>query len=84
MARKSNHLTKQEALEVLIDDILSDIDTTSALQQMFQTLLEHLMKKERELHFENDEENKANGYYPRGLACMLGNLKNSSTTLIKP
>ena len=74
MARKSNHLTKQEALEVLIDDILSDIDTTSALQQIFQTLLEHLMKKERELHLENDEENKANGYYPRSLACMLGNL----------
>ena len=74
MSKKTINLTKREVFETLLHDVLYDIDTTSGLQELFQALLEHFMRKERELALANDEENKANGYYARNLACMFGNL----------
>jgi len=74
MSKKRVNLTKQNAFEALLQDLLYDVNTTSGLQQLFQDLLECFMRKERELALANDQENKANGYYARNLACMFGNL----------
>jgi len=60
-----------------MDEIMNGIDgldSRSSIAQISSQLLNALMAKERELFLKEQAENKANGYYERGLACALGKL----------
>lgn len=74
MSRNKTDFSEHKALEILLGDVLSQVDNVSSLQKLTQIFLEILMKKERELFLSNQQDNKANGYYSRDLACMFGNL----------
>lgn len=74
MAKNKADISNNKELELLFRDLFSQIDNFPTLQKLTQFLLEILMKKERELFLSSQQENKANGYYSRELACMFGNL----------
>ncbi|MEJ5284028.1 MAG: transposase, partial [Brevinematales bacterium] len=74
MSRNKTDFSEHKALEILLGDVLSQVDNVSSLQKLTQIFLEILMKKERELFLSTQQDNKANGYYSRDLACMFGNL----------
>lgn len=69
MKEKINDL----GLDKIIEEI-SKIDPREQLKLVTAILLNTLMKKEREFFLRDEDDNKANGYYERQLACFLGKL----------
>ena len=71
--------TMQKIKEMGLEDLATEIaemEPQAAMKYITEMLLNLFMLKERDFFLKSDdsEENKANGFYPRNLACMLGNL----------
>jgi len=71
--------TMQKIKEMGLEDLVTEIaemEPQAAMKYITEMLLNLFMLKERDFFLKSDdsEENKANGFYPRNLACMLGNL----------
>lgn len=72
---KTTKKTSQQPLSEELATIIDNIDTREGIVSIASHLLNGLMNKEREIFLRNQiEDNKANGFYSRDIACNLGNL----------
>lgn len=72
---KTTKKTSQQPLSDELATIIDNIDTREGIVSIAGHLLNSLMNKEREIFLRNQiEDNKANGFYSRDIACNLGNL----------
>jgi len=72
---KTTKKTSQQPLSEELATIIDNIDTREGIVSIASHLLNSLMNKEREIFLRNQiEDNKANGFYSRDIACNLGNL----------
>jgi transposase-like protein len=72
---KTTKKTSQQPLSEELATIIDNIDTREGIVSIAGHLLNSLMNKEREIFLRNQiEDNKANGFYSRDIACNLGNL----------
>jgi putative transposase len=72
---KTTRKTSQQPLSEELATIIDNIDTREGIVSIAGHLLNSLMNKEREIFLRNQiEDNKANGFYSRDIACNLGNL----------
>jgi len=72
---KTTKKTSQQPLSEELATIIDNIDTREGIVSIASHLLNSLMNKEREIFLKNQvEDNKANGFYSRDIACNLGNL----------
>ena len=72
---KTTKKTSQQPLSEELATIIDNIDTREGIVSIASHLLNGLMNKEREIFLKNQiEDNKANGFYSRDIACNLGNL----------
>ena len=72
---KTTKKTSQQPLSEEFATIIDNIDTREGIVSIASHLLNGLMNKEREIFLRNQiEDNKANGFYSRDIACNLGNL----------
>ena len=66
---------KSNNLDSNISNIIDNIDSREGIASIAGQLLNSLMNKEREIFLQNQiDDNKANGFYDRNIACNLGNL----------
>lgn len=73
MYTQTKNLPKEQ--QDMIDLVLSQIerqDTTEGFKAIYQALLNTAMKSERDIFVKKDPDNKANGFYPRGLVTGMG------------
>ncbi|WP_028845567.1 transposase [Thermodesulfovibrio thiophilus] len=66
---------RQMGLEDFVTQI-AEMEPASAIKYLSEALINLFMLKERDFFLKSDQstQNKANGFYPRNLACLLGNL----------
>jgi hypothetical protein len=67
---KTTRKTSQQPLSEELATIIDNIDTREGIVSIAGHLLNSLMNKEREIFLRNQiEDNKANGFYSRDIAC---------------
>ena len=71
----NNKINRKNNLDSNISNIIDNIDSREGIASVAGELLNSLMNKERDIFLQNQiDDNKANGFYDRNIACNLGNL----------
>lgn len=71
----NNKINRKNNLDSNISNIIDNIDSREGIASVAGQLLNSLMNKERDIFLQNQiDDNKANGFYDRNIACNLGNL----------
>jgi SNF2 family DNA or RNA helicase len=69
--------TKRNINNDYLAKIIDNIDSREGIAAIASQLLNGLMDKERQIFLRNQiDDNKANGFYSRDIACNLGNLNS--------
>ncbi len=58
----------------IVEQQISGLTGIEQLKEVTAILLRKVMEKEGEMYLRQSTDNKANGFYQRSLACLLGNL----------
>ena len=71
----NNKINRKNNLDSNISNIIDNIDSREGIAAVAGQLINSLMNKERDIFLQNQiDDNKANGFYDRSIACNLGNL----------
>lgn len=71
----NNKINRKNNLDSNISNIIDNIDSREGIAAVAGQLINSLMNKERDIFLQNQiDDNKANGFYDRNIACNLGNL----------